>query len=268
MVDATIQGIHRGTICSDVNFHLEAETVATAAEPAPTAERIATPIYNLVIDHPDATILWDTGSHPAAGEGHWPAATYQAFEQPDAADHHLVDDLADAGYDVADVDAVVCSHLHVDHAGGLQAFAGTETPIYVHAEELQFAYYSACTPGGDGGGYVREDFDHDLAWQLLHRDRVEPFADVELVRLPGHSPGLLGMLVHLDDHGSVLFGSDVAELSANYEDERPLGASLLRDRQAWEDSIRTLKDLERRHDAEVIYGHDPDQHERVLAGWE
>jgi len=266
MVEATIQGVHRGTIYSDVNFHLEGETVATADEPEPTAERIETPIYNLVIEHPEGTLLWDTGSHPEAGEGHWPTATYQAFEQPDAAEHTLEDDLADAGYELADIDAVCCSHLHVDHAGGLHNFAGTDTPIFVHAEELKHAYYSACTPGGDGG-YVRADFDHDLNWQLLHRDRVEPFEDIELLRLPGHAPGLFGMLVLLDGYGSVLFGSDVAELAAHYEAERPLGASLLRDRQAWEDSIRWLKDLERRHDAEVVFGHDPDQLERVLAGW-
>jgi len=268
MVDATIQGIHRGTIHSDVNFHLEAERVATVDEPSPTAERIATPVYNLVIDHPEATILWDTGSHPDAGDGHWPDATYQAFEHRDAAEYPLDSALADAGYAIDDVDAVVCSHLHVDHAGGLRHFDGTDTPIYVHEEELQFAYYSACTPGGDGGGYVRADFDHDLDWRIVHRDRTTRFEDVELYRLPGHSPGLLGMLVHLDDHGSLLFGSDVAELEANYEHERPLGAGLLRDRQAWQESIQLLKELERRHDAEVIYGHDPDQHQRVLDGWD
>ncbi|WP_248517261.1 N-acyl homoserine lactonase family protein [Salinarchaeum laminariae] len=267
MVDATIQGIHRGTIYSDVNFHLEAATVSTATEPEPTAERIETPIYNLVIEHPEGTILWDTGSHPDAGDGHWPAATYATFEQPDAVDHPLEADLADAGYDLADIDAVVCSHLHVDHAGGLHAFDGTNTPIYVHEKELQFAYYSACTPGGDGGGYVREDFDHDLDWRIVHQDRTQFFEGIEFIRLPGHAPGLMGMLVHLDGYGSLLFGSDVAELEANYHDERPLGASLLRDRQAWTESIRTLQDLERRHDATVIYGHDPDQHERVLEGW-
>ncbi|PSP45752.1 MBL fold metallo-hydrolase, partial [Halobacteriales archaeon QH_10_70_21] len=39
--------------------------------------------------------------------------------------------------------------------------------------------------------------------------------------------------------------------------------SLLSDSRAAADSIEFLKDVERRHDARVIYGHDPDQFERL-----
>ena len=265
MVDATVQGIYRGTIVSDWNFHVEGHTVATASEPNPETSRVETPVYNWVIDHPEGTILVDTGSHPDAGAGYWPDPLYETFEHRDAADHPLPADLERAGFALDDIDAVVQTHLHVDHAGGLHNFAGTDVPVYVHEEELKFAYYSAATDAGSGG-YLQADFDHDLHWRVVHRDRAEPFASVELVRLPGHAPGLLGLLVHLDET-TLLFGSDVAELAVNYEEERPLGAGLLRDRQAWEESIRTLKELEGRHDAEVVYGHDPDQRERIEAGW-
>jgi hypothetical protein len=72
MVDATIHGIDRGRLLSDQNYDLEADVMATADEPAPTLERTEKPVYNLVIDHPAGTILWDTGSHPEAGNGYWP----------------------------------------------------------------------------------------------------------------------------------------------------------------------------------------------------
>lgn len=39
------------------------------------------------------------------------------------------------GNDIKDVKAVVFGHLHVDHAGGLEHFVGTDVPIYVHEEE-------------------------------------------------------------------------------------------------------------------------------------
>jgi len=81
----------------------------------------------------------DTGSHPEAGEGYWPAPLYETFEHRDAADHPLPADLERAGYALDDVDAVVQTHLHVDHAGGLHNFAGTDVPVYVHKEELKFA---------------------------------------------------------------------------------------------------------------------------------
>jgi len=265
MVDAIVQGIYRGTIVSDWNFHVEGHTTATASDPHPETSRIETPVYNWVIDHPEGTILVDTGSHPDAGDGYWPAPLYDAFEHRDAADHPLPVALERAGYAVDDVDYVIQTHLHVDHAGGLHNFAGTDVPVYVHEEELKFAYYSAATEGG-AGGYLQADFDHDLDWRVVHRHRTTPFEGIELHHLPGHAPGLVGLLVDLEDT-TLLFGSDVAELEANYRDEQPLGGSLLRDRQAWEASIHTLKELERRHDAEVVYGHDPDQREAILEGW-
>jgi glyoxylase-like metal-dependent hydrolase (beta-lactamase superfamily II) len=45
-----------------------------------------------------------------------------------------------------------------------------------------------------------------------------------------------------------------------------MGASLLSDSRAAEESLALLRDLERRHDARVVYGHDPDQFERIRTG--
>ena len=42
-----------------------------------------------------------------------------------------------------------------------------------------------------------------------------------------------------------------------------MGASLLTDSRAAEESLAVLRDLERRYDARVIYGHDPQQFERL-----
>lgn len=266
MVEATIHGIDRGTILSDENYHVEAATIATAADPSPTLERAETPVYNLLIEHPEGTILWDTGSHPDAGDGHWPGYLYDAFEHVDAAEHSLDADLAGAGFDVDDVDYVIQTHLHMDHAGGLHHFDGADTPVLVHEDEISFAYYSAVT-GEGSAGYVREDFDHDLEWRVVHRDRTRPFEDVELVRLRGHSPGLLAMVIHLDAYGTLLFTSDVVEVAANYERERPPGPGILWNRDEWYESLRTLKALERRHDAEVVYGHEADQLQRITDGW-
>jgi len=260
MVSATIAPIDRGTITTDVNNIIEGFSLGTADDPNPETLMGDGPVYNIVIDHPEATILWDTGSHPEADSGHWPEALYAAFEHTGL--RPLEDDLADAGYEIADIDAVIQTHLHLDHAGGLYAFEGTETPIYVHKRELEYAYYSAKTSEGDEA-YVEGDFDRELNWEIVHGDREYRFEDLELLRLPGHTPGLLGVRLELEDAGTVVLAGDQAYTRANYHDEQPMGGSLLWSKRHWLESLRTVKDLERRHDATVICGHDGDDLEML-----
>jgi glyoxylase-like metal-dependent hydrolase (beta-lactamase superfamily II) len=250
----------------DRNFHAEASTIATQSDPNPDLELVDAAVYNLVIDHPDGTILWDTGCHPEAGDGHWPGGLYDAFPAIDAHQHRLDDDLAEAGYDIGEIDYVIQSHLHMDHAGGLEFFDGTDTPIFVHEAELKYAYFSAKTGEGNAG-YVLDDFDHDLNWNVIYRDNVAPFEDIEFLHLPGHTPGLLGLRVELEDAGTLIFTSDLADSADNYERMQPMGPGLIWDRRSWFDSLRRIHDLERRTDAEVVFGHDTDQIEAVGDGW-
>ncbi|WP_254528373.1 N-acyl homoserine lactonase family protein [Natrinema gelatinilyticum] len=262
MVDATLTPIDRGTITSDVNNTIEGIVRGTADEPNPETIMGEGPVYNIVINHPEGTLLWDTGSHPDAADGHWPDELYAAFEHTGL--RPLEDDLADAGYDVSDIDYVIQTHLHLDHAGGLYAFEGTDTPIFVHEEELKYAYYAAKTDAGDEA-YVASDFDRDLEWEIVHRDRRHLFDGVEFVRLPGHTPGLLGVVLDLDD-GTVILAGDQAYTRANYERELPMGGGLLWSKRDWVESLRFLKDLERRRDARVICGHAAEDLEAMQNG--
>ncbi len=265
MVNATVEVIDRGHIRTDLNYMVEGQTMGTADEPNPDLEYGEIPVFNLVIDHPEGTILWDTGSHHEAADGYWPEPLYQAFAHYDAAEHRLDDDLAEAGYDIDDIDYVFQSHLHLDHAGGLEFFADTDTPVFVHEEELKFAYYSAKTDEGSAA-YVLDDFDYDLNWRVLHRDRETHFEDVEFLRLPGHTPGLVGTKIDLDSE-TLIFANDEIYQAANYEEEIPLGSGLLWSHRHWFESLQLLKDLERRQDATVVYGHDLDQFQELPKRW-
>ena len=264
MVNTTIIPIHRGHIRTDINHIVEGYQLGSAAEPNPDAPMDEGVVYNLVIDHPEATILWDAGSHPDAGKGHWPEPLYAAFEHYDADEHPLPDALDAAGYDFADIDAVVMSHLHLDHAGGLHHFDGTDIPIYVHEEELKFAYYSAKTTEGSDA-YVLGDFDHDLNWRIVHRSVETHYEGIEFVHLPGHTPGLLGLQLDLDS-GTVIVAGDEAYIRENYDEGLPLGAGLLWSHRHWYESLRELKERERRHNATVLCGHDESDLERLESG--
>lgn len=265
MVECTIDVVDRGRMEIDLNFPLEAFATATCSEPDRELARGEGRVYNLVIDHPEGTVLWDTGSHPEASEGYWPETVYETYTHLDAADHPLEDDLDAAGWDVADIDYVVQTHLHLDHAGGLYAFEGTNVPVFVHRRELEHAYLSAKSDAGTAA-YVGTDFDRNGNWRVIRGERVSYFEDVEFVHLPGHTPGVMGLLVHLPG-GTLLFTSDQAYVEYNYAEKHPLGARLLWSRPDWTESLHRLKDLQRRHDAEVVYGHDPVQFEEIRDGW-
>jgi glyoxylase-like metal-dependent hydrolase (beta-lactamase superfamily II) len=209
-------------------------------------------------------VLWDTGSHPEAGEGYWPAPLYGAFAHVDAAERDLETALSEAGYALSDIDAVVMSHLHLDHAGGLHRFEGTDVPVYVHRRELEFAYLSAKTDVGSVA-YWAPDFDRDLNWRVVEGDR-QLYEGFDLLHLPGHTPGLLGATIEAGD-GTVLVVGDEAYMEANYEAGQSMAASLLWDNRAWHESLERARDIERRTGADVLLGHDPIMIERFADGW-
>ncbi|MFB6117157.1 N-acyl homoserine lactonase family protein [Halosegnis sp.] len=257
--DPTVNVLDRGTMRIDLNYPIEGAVTATESNPNPDAVRGDGPVFNLLIETADRTLLWDTGSHPQAADGHWPAEVYNTFTHHDAADHPLPAALADHEVEIDDIDAIVQSHLHLDHAGGLHNFAGTDVPVYVHEQELREAYFAAAT--GETGAYIRDDFDHDLAWEPLYGDGGLLFEGIEWIHLPGHTPGLIGLLIEAGaaDGRDLLIVGDLAYTAHNYEDGHPMGRDLLDSRPDWRASLRRARDIERRRDALVIYGHDPEQ---------
>ena len=66
------------------------------------------------------------------------------------------------------------SHLHLDHAGGLEFFRGRDIPIYVHGDELRNGFYGVAT-GEDFGAYIPHYLDFSFNWQAFSGDQVELF---------------------------------------------------------------------------------------------
>jgi glyoxylase-like metal-dependent hydrolase (beta-lactamase superfamily II) len=261
MAEITVTPLDRGRVYADTNFVLDAHAVATYSERTPDHDYVPFATWCLLIETPDGTVLWDTGPRPDAEEA-WPRPLFEAFAYTDVID--LPTAMEETGHVLDDVDAVVMSHLHLDHAGGLHHFEGTDVPVYVHREELPHAYFSAKTDAGQVA-YLAEDFDRDLNWRIVHGERTTPFEGLELIHAPGHTPGVLAALVHSDP--PLLVVGDEAYVAANWEGQ-PMSAGLTWSSTDWRESRHRLRELARRHDAEPLFGHDLDRFEEVRALYE
>ena len=119
---------------------------STKSNPNPQNIRGTGVIISALIEHPsEGLILFETGAGPDYPEV-WGAPQNDLFARVDyTPDHELPAAIAKTGHNIKDIKAVIMGHLHIDHAGGLQYFKGTDIPIYVHELELKHAFYSVLT---------------------------------------------------------------------------------------------------------------------------
>lgn len=164
------------------------------------------PICVHLIDHPEGRVLVDTGLtmlHPAL-------ADLDPRIRP----------LHEQGFDLAGVDAVVNTHLHVDHCGGNHLFG--EVPIYVQRRELEdartmedYTLREWVDPAGMTLAYVPVDGEHEL------------LPGVRLLPAPGHSPGSQIVAIENSDRPLVIAG-DTAVWFGELEDPQTEGQRLVR----------------------------------------
>lgn len=226
----------------------------------------ACPFY--LIEHPEGLVAYDTGlsrdlvDDPAAYGPYGaeeiadflPAVDLDAGRPPEA---HL-DEL---GYAPEDVDYLVLSHLHVDHAGNLDLFDDAE--VLVNEDELGYAFHPHPV---QRVFYLAGDFAalRSGAYDLTPTTgRFDLFGDgsIELLPTPGHTPGHQSLKVELPDAGTVILAADVALLRAGYENE--LAPAFNWSLEENVRSMRRLKQLARETDGEVFIHHDRDEQARI-----
>jgi glyoxylase-like metal-dependent hydrolase (beta-lactamase superfamily II) len=178
--------------------------------------------------------------------------------------HVLLDSLADLGLRHEDIDVVVLSHLHFDHAGGLLAPFRAATPpellfpratFVVSAEHLARA--QAPHPR-DRASFVPGLVDLLVAsGRLLVLDGTTTplLPGWTLHRSEGHTPGLMLAEVPTDS-GPVVFASDLIPGRAWVHQPVTMGYDRYPERLV-EEKGALLQDLASRGGA-LFYTHDPD----------
>jgi N-acyl homoserine lactone hydrolase len=165
-----------------------------APEDVAPGERVVVNAW--VVQHPEATILVDTGL-----ADHVPA---DDVERLGIRGTPITQVLAGVGLSPADIDLVINCHLHADHAGGNVHFRGT--PILVQPAELEAAR--------DPDYTVAEDVDlADGRWEVREGEH-EPLPGIRVIPTPGHSPGHQSVLIETDAGPLLLAGQVFREASA------------------------------------------------------
>lgn len=252
-----------GELTADQAWFIEGAGTSLHSDESPDIVRRRLKMIGALIEHPrHGLLLYEIGPAPNAEEL-WPEPVFDIFARTRYADENRLDKaIAACGHDIADISAVIIGHLHLDHAGGLEFFRGRDVPIYVHAEELRYAFYAVATKE-DFGAYLPHYLDFGFNWQTLHESEVELFEGLTLYHTPGHTPGLMGMQLELASAGPFFFTSDMFFFKENL-DGHALGW-LMRDHAAWHRSRRKLQRIFQMRDPNLVFGHDPDVFESYLS---
>jgi N-acyl homoserine lactone hydrolase len=198
------------------------------------SEPIRVPVWCALIRATDALILFDTGLHPVHIRR--PDATFgpQGLKAYMTEEDALVPRLAAIDVRPDDIDVVVNSHLHYDHAGNNGAFP--RATFIVQREHLAFAKGNANFPG------VYWDM-RELTYIPVD-GRIRVTEGVEIVPTPGHAPGHQSLVVDLHETGRVVLCGDAAFTRENIErretrapDEAAARASLALIRSLVEDDL-------------------------------
>ena len=157
----------------------------------------------------------------------------------------IVNILKRAGYEPEDLLYIISSHLHFDHAGGNGVF--TNTPIIVQRAEYEVALYRE--------EYLKECILPNLNYKIIEGD-YEVVPGVQLIYTPGHTPGHQSLLIETEKSGPVLLTIDASYTKENFEDEVPFAGF---DSDLALSSIKRLKDVVRKENPIIFFGHDMEQ---------
>lgn len=271
MVNVNNQGIKlyvldNGRMRMDKNLMIAGSNQATLDNPNAPNEMFEFPIYTVFIDHPEAKILFDTACNPnSMGEnGRWINQTQKAF--PYIADEscYLPNRLEQINVDPSEVDYVVASHLHLDHAGCLEYF--TNATVIVHDDELNGTMQTYAR-NQKAGAYIWADIDawikNDLTWKTIkpYEDNLEIVKGVKVLNFgSGHAWGMIGLEVETQELGTLILASDAIYTAESMGDIlKPPG--ILYDSIGWARSVEKIKKLAKEKNAQIWFGHDGNQFE-------
>ncbi len=177
------------------------------------AGKVTAPCF--LIRHPKGNLLWDTG----LGDG-----LAKQEKGIDNGPFHLhlektlAAQLADIKITPADINFVSFSHLHFDHTGNANEYAGANTTWLLSKAELDWANQTP-TPFGVNPASITAAKTVKMVSVDGDKDVFED-GTVKILAAPGHTPGHKVLMLKLKKAGTVILSGDLYHTVENRKQKR------------------------------------------------
>lgn len=218
---------------------------------------IMSPAVAVLIDHPVlGYVLYDTGNDDA-WEHTYSAQMKQTY--PITKLITIASALKQEGLTVDDINYLIVSHLHFDHAGGLKYFADTKAGNHVLVSAAELKDIRALLAQSEeqvSGAYIGSLFFNVSGINFIPiEDTLELGQGVTIFVQKCHTAGLLGLRIALQNR-TVIFTGDTVYTEEAYEKALPPGGAINQTNDEFFDHLTELKKMQQQHQAEIFFGHD------------
>ena len=259
MKDMKVYVLSLGECYLNSTYFMLDDTAASVEEPNAPHRQLHVPFYALLIDHPtEGWILYDTGAENNPDEV-WTRSMlrFGRWVKPEGTE--METQLALVGVKPEEIKHVFISHLHQDHMGNAHMFKHAN--FYYAKKDMEKAALSLLAMDDEevyqeNFFWIREEvFMKTKSKTYIDEDIEDFFPGIDIIQLPGHTASLLGMVIHLENN-TIIVTADAINNQQNYDGMRP-GA--VYDSLSWDESVKKVHRLEKKHNAKVFFGHDWDQ---------
>ena len=230
--------------------------------------RIWLPVSAYLVEHGDYKILVDTGWHRAISpEGeydrraqvkHMGLGHFLLNQGVLPKGESIVEQLVKINIAPEDLDFVIMTHLHTDHASGLQSVRNAKKILVSAAELRDTEKYPIRYVSDMWRGIKFEPFEFNDTGVGSVGKSLDLFGDgsIELVNIPGHTSGLTAVKLNGDGKFVLLF-SDGGYAKKSWQDLIPPGTAL--DEELALKSLLWIREMSLRENCiESLANHDPD----------